>query len=1108
MTMGNGTRQAGAPGRDHADCYVFAPSFGQERLWFLSQLEPDSDVAYNVHTAVGIAGPLDRLVLQQALDSVLARHESLRTGVALIAGEPRQIVLPHAVVAIPVVDHPGLTPEQERATVTTTLAREAGRRFVLDQPPLLRVLLLRFAEDRHVLLVVLHHIVCDGWSIGVFLQDLATAYDRVGRGDEPPGETVVQYADFAAWQREALSGPRLARLTGFWKEQLADLEPLEIPTDHPRPPVRAARGDTCRARVPAPLVEALTGLAGQHEATLFMGMLAAFQVLLARHGGQRDLAVGTAVANRTRRELDGVLGLFVNTLVMRTRLPESGTFAELLGRVRRTCLDAYAHQDLPFEKVVEELRPVRDLSRTPLFQAMFLLQNTPVRPIALDRLTFTPLDIDPGTAKFDLTLEATPVGAELDLALHYSPDLFGRPTAERMLQQFLRLLRGVVDAPDRDTADLDLLGAEDHLLVGRDWARGPVREVPWRPLHELVRAQATRTPEAVAVEADDATLTYADLVDRVDALARHLRGHGVCPGDAVGVCVERSASLVVALLAVLTAGAAYVPIDPGYPTERIGYMLRDARVRLVLSTSAAAPCLPAGGPDRVLLDRLGDPPSAIDPAEDGAGDRAAYLIYTSGSTGLPKGVRIGHRSLVNVILAVAAELAAGPADTLAAVASVSFDIAALELFMPLLIGGTVVVVPERSVADGPQLASRMARGGVTIMQATPATWRLLLMAGWQPSPRLRMLCTGEALDGDLAARLLSGGGLLWNLYGPTEATLYASVGRVRDADRIGLGEPVANTVRHVLDGALRPVPIGAVGELYLGGAALGYGYVGQSALTASRFLPDPFATTPGARMYRTSDLCRYRSDGTLEYLGRADQQIKVRGFRIEPGEIETVLARHAEVAHAVVVARRVSAVDVRLVAFVVARPTFGRGPDAEAGLVEELRDLAKRDLPAQLAPSMYAVVDELPLTPSGKLDRAALRRDSATMTVQAVDETPPRTEVERQIAAIFAEVLGVDRVGVHAGFFDLGGHSLLAAKFATRLREETGVTMQLRDLFHRPTVAAVAAAVVAGQGNTEAAREDAALRALLADLPDAEVEALLRGAGERTSRDDNEARRH
>jgi len=1092
-------KRTGAAEQDHSDCYVFAPSFGQERLWFLAHLEPDSDVAYNVATAVEISGPLDPLAFQRALDSVLARHESLRTGVALIGGEPRQIVLPETVLAVPVVDCSGVPPAERQATVAGRLARESGRRFALDEPPLLRIVLLKFGERDHVLLLVIHHIVCDGWSIGVFLEELAAAYRSVTTGATPPAETPLQYADYAAWQRETVSGARLAELTGYWTERLADLAPLEIPTDRPRPAIRSAHGRTCRERLPAELVAALTRLAGKHRATLFMVLLAGWKLLLSRYAGQRDLAVGTAVANRTRPELDRVIGLFVNTLVLRTDLRDVTTFGDLLTRVRETCLGAYAHQDLPFEKVVEAVRPARDLSRTPLFQAMLLMQNTPAQRITVDQLTFAPLRTEGGTAKFDLTLEATPDGSELDLALHHSADLFEPGTAERMLRQLVRLLRGVADSPDGPVAGYDLLGADDRRLVEHAWAYGPVRDVPAGPLPALVRAQAARTPDAVAVESDDERVSYAELTARVDRLARLLRDSGVRPGDFVGVCVERSVSLVAALLAVLTAEAAYVPIDPGYPAERISHMLSDAGVQLVLSSSLAAGCLPSGDWKQIHLDRVEDIPGGPGgEVVSGTADRPAYVIYTSGSTGLPKGVQIGQQSLVNVLLAMAAELRAGPGDALAAVASVSFDIAALELFMPLLVGGRVVVVPESSVADGPQLADRLARSGVTIMQATPATWRLLLMAGWQPSPGLRIVCTGEALDAELAGRLRAGGAPLWNLYGPTEATLYATAGRIDDPQRIGLGDPVPNSVRYVLDDALRPVPIGTVGELYLGGVTLGYGYLGQAAQTAARFLPDPFAGTPGARMYRTSDLCRYRSDGTLDYLGRADQQIKVRGFRIEPGEIEAVLARHPDATQVAVIARTADAADVRLVAYAVVRPETGRGPDTDVRIVQELRELARRELPTQLVPSLYVLLDRLPLTPSGKLDRAALRRDfPADLAPQAVDDTPPRTDVEREVAAIFAEVLGVERVGVHASFFDLGGHSLLAAKFANRLAERTGVSLQLRELFHRPTVAAVAEVVMAGKAGNGSDREAAALKALLDELPDSEVEALLRRADDR-----------
>jgi len=1090
---------AGRPAeRDYSDCYIFPASSGQRRLWFLAQLEPESHAAYHVRAVIEIDGPLDLLAFQQAFNDVVACHESLRTGIALVDAEPSQVIVAESAVAVPVIDCAGMSEQRQQEELESVIRHEAVRRFELDAPPLVRLTLLRTSDRHHVLVVVMHHIICDGWSMAIFMAELAAAYRNARAGHGPLAEPPIQYADYTVWQAERLTGSRERALADHWRAKLADLPITDLPADFPRPPVRSGRGAARHVRLSGDLLRDLDAVGERCGATRFMTLLAVYKLLLMRYTGQADVIVGTAVANRPMPELERLIGLFANTLVLRTDLGGDPTFTALLGRVRQTCLDAFEHQELPFEKVVEELRPTRDLSRTPLFQVMFLMQNTPGAAVGDGELTFTPRAEGAKTAKYDLILVAEPDREGLQLWLEYSTDLFTAATADRMLRHLVTILRAMLDEPDAPVSRCDMSDSADRALIS-PLTRGPTRPRPDACVHELVAAAARHTPDAVAVESVGEQLTYGALQDRVAALAAVLAAHGVGPGQRVGVCVTRSCTMVVALLAVLTAGAAYVPLDPRYPPDRLRHMLTGSGARLVLATAATTGLVPAGGWH--VLDLDGDAES-LEPV---AGPRAAvpadgpaYVIYTSGSTGQPKGVQVTHRSLVNHLLAMTEAVGVGPGDVVAALTSVSFDIAGTELFLPLVTGGRVLVVPEKEARDGVRLAALLDEHEATALQATPSTWRLLLAAGWRPRPGLRMLCGGEALDGDLAEQLTAGGGELWNLYGPTEATIWVSAGRVSDPRTIRLGDPLANTTRYVVDQQLRLAAPGVAGELYLGGAALAVGYLGASAATAERFVPDPFAGVPGARMYRTGDVVRLHADGGLEFLGRVDQQLKVRGFRVEPSEIEAVLSAHPEVAHVAVVAHQVSADDIRLAAHVVPRPGAARDADADRNRTAELHELAARRLPGYMIPSV-TFTDALPLTPAGKVDRAALRRRGpVTRTAAAdrtpprtpVDRTPPRTSVEREVAAIFAEVLEVGEVGRSADFFDLGGHSLLAALFVARLEERTGVRIRLRDLFKRSTVAAVAE-IVAERRDARAERNGEAVRAIVRALPDTELDSLL-----------------
>jgi amino acid adenylation domain-containing protein len=762
-----------------------------------------------------------------------------------------------------------------------------------------------------------------------------------------------------------------------------------------------------------------------------MVLLAAFDVVLHRWCGQDDVVVGTPVAGRLRPEVEGLIGFFANSLVLRADCGGDPGFGELVGRVREVCLGAYAHQEVPFERIVEELRPVRDLARAPVFQVMFALQNAPAAVVEFPGLRLEPFDVDTGAAKFDLSVMLTPrAGGGLGVSVEYNTDLFDAGTVGWLVGAWQRVLAAGVRRPECRLSALPLLdeGQAARLAV---WGRGPRVAVDDRSVVGLVEAQAARTPDAVAVGG----YTYRELVARVARWAWHLRGLGVGTESRVGVCLPRDADLVVALLAVLKAGAAYVPVDPAYPAARIGFMLEDCAAVCVLSTAGLAGVLPVGV-RQVLMEELPPAGGPLPPVPD---DQLAYVIYTSGSTGVPKGVGVEHRALRSFLTSMLEVTGIGPDDVMAAVTTVSFDIAGLELFLPLSVGARVVVVPRESTMDGAELAALISKHGVSMMQATPATWQLLLDAAPELPDRFTALCGGDVLTPELAQRIPA---RLINLYGPTETTIWSTA----DPHGTSLGRPIGNTHVAVLDAHGKPVPIGARGELVIGGHGVARGYLARPALTAQRFRPDPTGT--GTRIYHTGDLARWRPDATLAFLGRADNQIKVRGHRVEPGEIEAALRTHPTIHDAAVIAKPdPTGTTTQLIAY----HTGHTNP-------QHLRTHLRDHLPEYMLPNIYIPLDTLPLTPNGKLDRNALPEPGAT---PVADRVEPRDEVEAWLAGIWAEVLGQPAVGVHDDFFDLGGHSLMATRVVTRLRQRLGVPVPLRLLFEHTTIAELARALPA-----------------------------------------------
>ncbi|HYG64673.1 MAG TPA: amino acid adenylation domain-containing protein [Thermoanaerobaculia bacterium] len=1028
-------------------------SFAQQRLWLLDRLAPGS-AAYNLPMGLRLEGPLQASALTRALSEIVRRHEALRTTFAELDGEPVQLIAAPAPWHLPVIDLDAL-PVERREGVSQELTRAQARRgFDLVRGPLLRVLLLRLGPGEHVLLATLHHIVSDGWSTGILVRELAHLYERaVERQPTRLMELPVQYADFAVWQRGWLQGEVLEAHLDYWRHQLgAEIPVLQLPTDRSRPAVQTTRGAVEAEWLSPRLTNELERLSRGEGVTLFMTLLAAFQALLARYSGQSDIVVGSPVANRHRLEIESVIGCFINTLVLRTDLSALGSFRELLGQVREVALGASAFQGLPFEKLVEELQPRRDLSRSPLFDVLFMLQNVPFEQLQLPGLTLSPMRVDAGRAPFDWTLSLAPTERGLLASLEYNRDLFDAATAARALRHYERLLTTWTQTPGADVWETPLLSPAEEHQVRTEWNRWGDGFPTGVGVHQLIADQARRTPEGVAVVFEGEVWTYRDLADRSAAVARRLRALGAGPGALVGLFVDRSAGMVAALLGTLEAGAAYVPLDPAQPRERLALMLEEATPAVIVSQDHLRGDLPPVGAPVLFLEEIGegeDSGGVPVPAFQPTGDEPAYVLFTSGSTGRPKGVQVPHRALVNFLCSMRECPGIHSGDVWLAVTPISFDIAGLELYLPLLAGARVVLASRETVVDGARLLSLLRESGATVMQATPAGWRLLLEAGWG-SPDLTVLCGGEALPRQLAEDLHARAREVWNLYGPTETTIWSTVERVKPGAgtaAVAIGLPIANTQVHVLDRALRPVPAGLAGELCIGGVGLATGYLRRPDLTAERFIPDPCGSDAGARLYRTGDLARRLADGRLEYLGRLDHQIKVRGFRIELEEIEAVLARHPEIRQTVVLARQDTPGEPRIVAYLV-----GDGVVNDAGL----RTFLKDRLPDYMVPSAFVRLAALPLTPNGKIDRRALPPPPAE---RGGDSALPATPVAEVLAGLWTELLAVDPIGLHDDFFALGGHSLMAARLIARVRETFGVELSLRRVFEAPTLAALAAAV-------------------------------------------------
>ncbi len=1033
-------------------------SFAQERLWFLHRLDVRT-LAYNESAAFRAEGPLDASALQWSLDEVLRRHESLRTTFPEVEGQAVQAIQPSFPFEIPWIDLRELSPAVRDAEARRLALGQALRPFDLTRGPLVRGMLVCLRDLEHVVLFFFHHIAFDGWSTGIFLRELSVLYrSRIARTPSPLPPLAIQYADFAFWQRQWLRGEFLERQLAYWRERLTGIGVLGLALDRPRPVLPVAPSGHRFVTIPPVQAEKLRVFGRSRSATLFMTLLAGFQALLHRYTGQGDIAVGSPIANRNRGEVEKLIGFFVNMLVLRTNLAGDPGFGDLLDRVRQVSLGAYAHQNLPFEKLVEELRPDRNLRHTPLFQVSFQLLNVPASSLNLPRLSLHPFDFMARSAKFDLDLAMTDDAGQLHGVLDYDADLFDAVTIERLVVHYEMLLSAALAKPEQPIWELPLLSpAERHQTITEwnDTMEPPAGEAL---VHELLAVQAERVPELPAVVHGGETLTHGELAARSDRLAAHLRSLGAGPDVLVALFLERSADLVVALLAVLKAGGAYLPLETSLPRPRLSFMLDDSRAPILLTRMRLLSALPEHSPRVVCLDDL--PESTGDcPALRPAADNLAYVLYTSGSTGQPKGVAVTHRGLANYLLWAADAYPGGGAPVHS---PFSFDLTVTSLFLPLLAGRCVELVPEEEGVEG--LAAVLVKGGCGLVKLTPAHLDILqrlLPPERVPGCASAFVIGGEPLSGEQLTfwRLHAPGLRLVNEYGPTETVVGCCVYEIPaagpPAGPMSIGRPIANTRLLLLDPRLHPVPIGVPGELYIGGAGVCRGYFHQPGLTAEKFIPDPFAApeNAGARLYKTGDQARQLPSGEIVYMGRLDHQVKVRGFRIELGEIEAVLGQCPGVREAVVVAHGEGA-GRSLAAYVV--------PSPESGLeIAALREALRSKLPEHMIPSAFVTLERLPLTPNGKLDRKVL---PALGAVEGGGVVAPRNLLELALVQLWEEVLERGPVGVTDDFFELGGHSLLAVRLLALVRRRFGRDLALADLFRGATVERLAQLLQVGTG--------------------------------------------
>lgn len=1024
-------------------------SFAQKRLWFIDRLNGSSS-QYNLHSLLLIKGTLNYDALVKSFNEIINRHEILKVSFDEKDGQPIQLLNHNFKISIPVVD---LNENPEGMKKALSIAtEEISRPFDLAASPLLKAKLFNISQNENFLFLLVHHIIFDGWSFGILLNELISFYEYYDNGSKYKlPDLKIKYSDFAVWQKNRQNDVDFLKQVGYWKHKLSgNLPVLDLPLDKQRPALQTYKGSKFISYISPETAEKLRLMAASEGTTLYMVLLAAFNTMLYKYTGQNDIIIGSPIANRNRAELENLIGYFTNNLVLRTTLEGDTTFRDLLQNVKTNTLEAYSNQDVPFERLVEELNIERDMSRNPLFQVLFSLQNTPAINTEFSGFNMSNVNIDGGHSRFDLSVDIFEAGEGLEVNFEYNTDLFYSKTIERMAGHYNQLLKEIDRKLDGTLDSLNILTLNEQKMLIKTWNNTGEDFSGVSSWIELFDAQTSKTPDAIAVVCGGSTITYKELKDKADKLSGYLISNGVVSETIIGVYLDRSIDMVISLLGIHKAGAAYLPMDPIFPKDRLEYMIENSGTGIIITDCKLAGTLPCNnakiictGDIRGILEcyEFENQKPLISP------QNLAYVIYTSGSTGKPKGVQIEQHSLKNFLMSMSRNTGMSPEDSLLAVTTLSFDIAGLELFLPLITGAKLVIAARDEVADGQRLSGLLSDGNITFMQATPATWRLLLDSGWKGSDKLNALCGGEALPEELASQLVDKCLCLWNVYGPTETTIWSTMTRVEKNMPVSIGKPIANTQVYILDNVLNPVPIGIPGELYIGGDGLARGYLGQPELTSEKFIKNPFIEDNNARIYKTGDLVKYMIDGNIEYAGRKDNQVKIRGFRIELGEIETLLNQNDLIREAIVAPKEVSNGQKSLVAYIIPKRS-----DEEANIPKLLREYLRGRLPEYMIPSYFVIMDAFPMTPNGKIDRRSMPLPQKSLQVTKLNNQGPQNNTEKEIAQIWQEVLGTDTVGIQDNFFDLGGHSLLLTKVRSCIYEKIGKDIPIMELFNYPTV--------------------------------------------------------